>query len=82
MFQGHTNWAAVRRALKASLNSPRSLTSANSRGSEAEAGTLDALALQLFMLNNFSEILTEAGLPSSIQPLLVMKPPRPTAVRS
>jgi hypothetical protein len=34
------------------------------------------------MLNNFSEILTEAGLPSSIQPLLVMKPPRPTAVRS
>jgi hypothetical protein len=34
MFHGHTNWATVLRALKASLNSPRSLTSANSNGSD------------------------------------------------
>jgi hypothetical protein len=51
-------------------------------GGHELALTLEALALQLLMLNNFSDIFTETGFPSSMQPLLVTKPPRPTVVWS
>ncbi len=48
----------------------------------AAALLADARAVQLLILNNFSEIFVEAGLPISSHPFAVTKPPNPTAVMS
>jgi hypothetical protein len=75
--------AATRIALTASLNSPISIISSRSQ-SLLSGPPLAPAALepQLLMLNILRDILELPGLCSSIHPLLVTKPPMPTAAMS